>query len=211
MRTAVPAADRVAVAQSIAYDTSIFHEIESYWDFSPGMHNSAFSPEDLVSNFLGTYVGGRALAASGSFDSSATSEINALLASLGARSPSETAGALSLISGRGIQSLSLSDLRNNRYLSRRNFNLSPIVPWLVTGAPGCVTTPFPSAIPRSFPPAILAYYEVEFRVPAAAAGHVGTTLKSTAFAGAITTIKAHASSPMPPAGSGYGTTFETPW
>jgi len=47
-----------------AYQESIFHEIESYWDHSTGEHHSAFSPEDFVSNYLGTYVASQAIARS---------------------------------------------------------------------------------------------------------------------------------------------------
>jgi len=50
------------VARDAAYQESIFHEIESYWDHSTGEHHSAFSPEDFVSNYLGTYVASQAIA-----------------------------------------------------------------------------------------------------------------------------------------------------
>src|SRR2546430_10748342 len=63
----IPKEDRIDVARSIAYSQSIAYEIFEYWSNVPGFHNSAFSPEDLVSNFLGTYVAGVALAAKRSF------------------------------------------------------------------------------------------------------------------------------------------------
>ena len=45
------------LARSIAYDESIFYEIETYWSELLGNHHSAFSPEDMVSNLTGAYVG----------------------------------------------------------------------------------------------------------------------------------------------------------
>src|SRR5262249_45547108 len=57
-----PASD-ITVARAIALDAGLGHEILSYNSFSPGGHNSSFSPEDLCSNFLGTLVAERAIAA----------------------------------------------------------------------------------------------------------------------------------------------------
>jgi hypothetical protein len=204
IKTAVPAGDRIAVARSLAYDEAAFHEIESYWEFSPGKHLSAFSPEDLVSNFLGTYVAGKAIAAGGSFDTAMTTEINSLLTTLGARTPAQTSGAFATINGDWIKSLSLTDSVSNDYTRRRNFKLSPIVPSLVPGAPGCVATAWPGTVDQSLPAAIATYYEVEFDVPTHALAKIGSPrLKNTAFAAAIGTIKADAA-------ARYGASHEAP-
>ena len=56
----VPQGRWLAVAQAIANDHALGHEISSYDVHSPGGHNSAFSPEDLCSNFVGTVVARRA-------------------------------------------------------------------------------------------------------------------------------------------------------
>jgi hypothetical protein len=48
----IPAERMIDLAPSIAFDQSIYYEIETYWSNVAGNHHSAFAPEDLVSNFL---------------------------------------------------------------------------------------------------------------------------------------------------------------
>src|SRR5437667_445099 len=59
LRDITTPADQTAVAMSIAYDQSVWHEIASYWECQTGMHASSFSPEDCVSNKFGVYIGGK--------------------------------------------------------------------------------------------------------------------------------------------------------
>jgi uncharacterized protein DUF4056 len=203
MRTVVPPADVVATASSMAYDESVFHEIESYFAMTPGGHNSAFSPEDLVSNFLGAYVGGRALAAGWS-NATVTTELNALLSLLGAQPPTATQAAFNLIVGNGIIATSLGALMNNGYLTRRNFEVAPIQPWPVTGVPGCSSSAWPNSIPRSFGAAITGYYDTAFGTPPHAAPALGAIVRRSAFAASIGRIKAAAERT-------YGAKYATPW
>jgi hypothetical protein len=125
----IPKADRIDVARSIAYSQSIAYEIFEYWNRKPGFHNSAFSPEDFVSNFLGTYVGGVALGAKGSFDVAATKALNDLLAAVGARPPDDTKAAFKIIDKIYVKSIdNQADIFDPKLLKRRNFNTSPISP-----------------------------------------------------------------------------------
>jgi hypothetical protein len=112
--------DPIAAAQAIAYVDSWSHELIS---FGGNQDFSAFAPEDLPSNFLGTHIGAKALGMSGSggsFDATVDTLLSGLLASLGARSEAET--------NRVIQ-----DLKGNWWdtnwgvprLLRRNFESKP--------------------------------------------------------------------------------------
>jgi peptidoglycan hydrolase-like protein with peptidoglycan-binding domain len=118
-------ADVISVARAISLDDGLGHEIVSYDVFTPGMHNSAFSPEDLCSNFLGSLLAQRAIAAGGSFNSAVDSELDKLLTSLGAQSVSETQKAFGLINGRWISFAGPISLTQNTYLQRRNFTQTP--------------------------------------------------------------------------------------
>ncbi|MGI0036692.1 MAG: DUF4056 domain-containing protein, partial [Nitrososphaera sp.] len=71
----------IDVARRIAYDVGLGNEIATYYDMGVlgvdvGGHNSSFSPEDLCSNFLGTLLAERAIAAQGNFGNSVTAELN---------------------------------------------------------------------------------------------------------------------------------------
>lgn len=112
--------DPIATAQAIAFVDSWSHELGS---FNTLQDFSAFSPEDLPSNFLGTYVGARALAmggSGGSFNPAIDTLLAGLLASLGARSKADT-------------DVVIASLKNKWYetfppkLLRRNFDATPFV------------------------------------------------------------------------------------
>lgn len=115
----------IEIARAISLDDGLGHEIVSYDDFQPGMHNSAFSPEDLCSNFLGTLLAERAIAAGGSFDAAVDSELSKLLKSLDAQSVAETQKAFDLINGRWIRFKNATSLGSVQYLQRRNFSQVP--------------------------------------------------------------------------------------
>ena len=210
IKATVPAAQRIDVARSMAYDHSVFHEIYSYWNKVTGMHNSAFSPEDLVSNYLGTYVGGLALAAGGVFDTAVTTALNTLLADLGARPAADTRATFSLIIGRWITGSGVLDLRSNDYLRRRNFDVRPINPWLVPGAPGCAVTTWPVHVPKEIPLGISGLYEMDLAVPIIwLTGAMGKSrLLNSAFPAEIARIETNAALPPP---AGYGPNYKIPW
>ena len=99
-------ANPAETAASIAFDDALGHEIVS-WDFLlPGMRNSSFSPEDLVSNFLGCLVGQRAItrvaSSGGTFEAAATVELKSLLTSLDVQTKAETLAAFNLINNRWV-------------------------------------------------------------------------------------------------------------
>ena len=137
LTSTVPNTEWLEVARSIAFDDGLAHEINSYSSgrcnnsrFNvPGSHNSAFSPEDLCSNFLGTLVAERALIVGGIFASEVEQQIKTLLTNLDAQTLTETRNAFQLIDGRWVDSKILSfhplDTRSNCYLKRRNFTRNP--------------------------------------------------------------------------------------
>lgn len=205
---AIPKADRIEVARSIAYSQSVAYEIIEYWYNVPGFHNSAFSPEDLVSNFLGTYVAAQALQASGSFDTAATKALSDLLTLVGARAPADTMVAFQKIAGIYITSITnVVAFQSKDFLKRRNFNVSPISPCLIPGINGCSSTTFPSSIPTQFDPRISTYYDMSFSTPAdtrlgvkigSGQAHLGTSFQLSDFTKAIADIQADSQNPANP-------------
>jgi hypothetical protein len=210
IKSSVPSGDRIDTACSMAYDYSVYHEIVTWFIHLPGSHNSSFSPEDLVSNFLGAYVGGRTIAAGGAFDAAATKELASLLSLLDPRPPADTRAAFAAITNRWIDptpgAIDLGPYanagKNDRYVLRRNFDFNPINPWFAPGVTFCASTTWPATVPKSFDPRITGYYEVEFDLPPQAAA-VGSKVKNTDFATAIATIKTDAKTQ-------YGPDYATP-
>jgi hypothetical protein len=206
---AVPEADKVDVVRSITYDQSVVHEIFTYWDSRAGFHNSAFSPEDLVSNFLGTYVAGIALKGKGSFNAAATKALNDLMTALNARPPAGTTQAFNKIAG--VYVTAPNDYLKLRFLKRRNFNVKEISPCIIPGITGCTSTTFPSTIPRKFDDRIKTYYDLEFTTPddffarrfSKARAKIGVSLKLSGFDAAIDAIKADAAI-IPDYGPNFG-------
>lgn len=125
------------LAQSIAFDDAFSHEIATYTVMSPGGHNSAFSPEDLCSNFLGTLVAARALTAGGTFATEAESQARSLLTSLDAQNETETRASFARISTRWVDLSLTFAITRDGYLRRRNFTRDPFK----TGHPSDATTP----------------------------------------------------------------------
>lgn len=141
------------VARAIAYDAGLGHEIATYYDMGTlgvdvGGHNSSFSPEDLCSNFLGTLLAERAIAAGGDFNTAVTTGLQTLILDLGGQSPSVTLGAFNLVNGRWVnfsRANFYQSITRPGYLMRRNF--TPI-PWPAGHSsdkppPSYVTTPLP--------------------------------------------------------------------
>jgi len=133
LRSTAPKTEWLGLARSIAYDDALAHEIAWYWNRLAGAHNSAFSPEDLCSNYLGTVVAARALLSASAtprttFVGEAETQLRLLLTSLDAQTETETKKAFALISRRWVDETQVEDLLPGpKYLRRRNF--SP-VPWL---------------------------------------------------------------------------------
>ncbi len=200
----IPQNDHIRVARSIAYDQGLFHEITSYWVPGVGNHTSSFSPEDLVSNFVGTYIAERAIKAlkagkyTGDFNKAATAELLIFLKRVKTLPKNKAIEAFDQIKGRWVASKDFSD---PRYLKRRNFNVAPIVPWLVLDEPACKPLTLPPDFKKDFPPDTKTFYEIEFNVG-------GTTLKTSEFDREIKKIKTQAGKPE--ADGGYGSNFDQP-
>jgi len=188
LTSAVPAAQWLETARSIAFDDALGHEIKTYHDtLIPGGHNSAFSPEDLCSNFLGTLVAARALIAGGNFSTEVESQTQSLLTSLNAQSLAETQAAFGLIDGRWVVS-GLLGPGDPRYLRRRNFTRIPFK----AGHPSDASTP--SFVTAAFALATLPY---DYRHTA------GMTFARADFPTEISTIKTDARTQ-------YGPDFDKP-
>lgn len=131
VRHARTATQMVQVARSIAFDDSIAYEVKTYTERTPGGHNSSFSPEDLVSNLLGTWVAGEAIrrmgtSGGGTFPREVDSVLGWLCRNHGAQNTAATLREFGRIRPRWIDG---SPVFPN-FLKRRNF--API-PWLVHG------------------------------------------------------------------------------
>jgi hypothetical protein len=112
----------IKVARAISYVDALGHEIWTYDMFGlPGGHNSSFSPEDLCSNFLGTLLAERAIAAGGGFNAAVTKELGTMISALDGQTVAESRTAFNLINGCWVNFGSRLDLGNNDYLRRRNF------------------------------------------------------------------------------------------
>ena len=134
----IPAADRVAVARAICYDNSFAYEIWTY-DLRtlPGQHNSAFSPEDLPSNYFGTLLAADAIAAGGSFNAAVTTALTTMINSLAPQTVAESLNAFNLIRSRWVNFTGPNSILSQDYLRRRNFDR---IPWK-TSHPSDVPTP----------------------------------------------------------------------
>lgn len=137
LKTALPD-DRAVwadVAERAAYDDLLGYEMWTYGfrafahPVGLGVFSSAFSPEDVVSNYVGVHLGRQMLLAAGDFNQNATSGIDAALRELGAVSTAETAAKLEQISGDWVErSGGLRIALESGFLLKRNFERKP---WLV--------------------------------------------------------------------------------
>jgi hypothetical protein len=92
---------------------------------SPGGHNSAFSPDDLCSNFVGTVVARQAIGAGGRFAAQVATKLKGVFTALRAQTPAETRKAFDLINGRWVDFTGPASVLHNDYLKRRNFTRLP--------------------------------------------------------------------------------------
>ncbi|MEP6689606.1 MAG: DUF4056 domain-containing protein [Gemmatimonadaceae bacterium] len=134
-------ADPLETAAAIAFEDARGHEIVSWDTLAPGGRNSSFSPEDLVSNFLGTVVARRAIARMATpgvtFAAASTKELNDMLTSLDAQTETESDKAFNLINHRWVDFGGTLSLGSNSYLLRRNFSRVPFK----AGHPSDAATP----------------------------------------------------------------------
>jgi hypothetical protein len=228
---AIPPAEYVGVAQAMAYTESVVHEIETYWrietralvpdDVAAGGHNSSFSPEDIVSNFLGTVVGGRAIESmkagrAPTFDEAVENELGNLLVAVGGKggTAARTRDAFAKIDGIWFTRPAAGKAFFLLKLNRRNFGTTPDAmgfdPWIVPGVTGCTGTTWPATIPRSVSATAASYFTAVYEIPLylriafrMIGPNVGSTLDRTDFAKCITAIKADAA-------TRYGTKFDKP-
>ena len=185
LTSTAPAREWMELARSIAFDDSLAHEIVTYSSFTPGGHNSAFSPEDLCSNYLGTVVAQRALDAGGTFVTEAESQLRALLTSLDAQSDAETRASFARISRRWVDVSLTGTVLRDGYLRRRNFTRDP---WKTGHSSDSATPAFVVA-----PFSLTAGYDYE----------VPGSFTRTDFTAQIAAIKADAA-------TRYGPDFGTP-
>ena len=135
---------RSNVAQAIAYQDSVGYEIHTFDSMHPGGHNSSFSPEDLVSNYLGTWVAAEAIRRSENpphlpFAREVDNVLGWVVRTYGGQSQAGTDAAFSYITSRGWISGSIF---NNDFLRRRNFTRTPwLVPHVRFGSPTTATLP----------------------------------------------------------------------
>lgn len=124
---AVPAADWIKAARAIAYAESYGHELSSYYNPAPGLHNSSFSPEDLPSNYLGTWLAEQSDYTKGNvlYNSSVSTKLSALLTDLGAQTPAVTQAAFDKVKSRWINYTNAASIFDSTYLRRRNFTRTP--------------------------------------------------------------------------------------
>ena len=155
---------RLQLAQSAAYDESIFYEIETYWSKRTGEHHSAFSPEDMVSNLVGTYVAARAIRAVQAeeldFDTAMTQALSETLDRLGAVPAEETRRALFAVEGAWFA----GSPQTLTYLQRRNFAYDPVKPWRLGGIKSCADRALFLDPIRPLP-RLHRYYAVSYKLP----------------------------------------------
>jgi hypothetical protein len=164
------------IARSVAYDVSIMYEISTYPVISildPGKHASAFSPEDLVSNFLGTHIAAKAIrkeivggseSSTAIYDREVANELRNLLGKL---KPLDKAGAIQAldnIGDRWIRTGVIVPGLDTLHLKRRNFIFEEITPWIVSDVDGCDSSPvfFPDDIERKLPDETRSFYTIFF-------------------------------------------------
>ena len=173
----VPRTRFVGVAQAIANDGALGHEVATYDEHVAGGHNSAFSPEDLCSNFLGTLVARMAISTGGNFSRKVDVALAKVLKDLKAQTPAESQKAFDKIKTRWVKFASSSSFFDDDYLQRRNFSRRPFK----AGHPSDATTP--GWVMTSLADAETFY---EFKHTA------GKVIPKSDFASEITRIRTHA-------------------
>lgn len=194
----------ILLAQRIAYEMAIWHEIITWF---PASHQrySAFSPEDNYSNLLGTYMGADALRNSKPFEDAVVDAIQDWLTRLKAQSGAETRQAFTAVQGRWWQN-TLNPLADDAILRRHFDALGTVTPWLVPSFSPCRhETAFPLAVPETGPggEVLSSLYRLELGVTSAlptaalavtARGRTGGPITPNDFGSLIAFIRADAKS-----------------
>jgi len=120
------------LAMSTAYDDGLGYEIMAYGvrflgkPVAFGMFPSAFSPEDLTSNYLGVHLAREALLRGGDFNQEMTRGLAAAFKEMDAVSPDQTREALEAIKGRWMKRITGPAVLYKRdSLLRRDFERMP--------------------------------------------------------------------------------------
>lgn len=150
-------AERLLIAQRAAYALTVWHEIatgtgqDTISIFSEAF--SAFSPEDLYSDLLGTWVGAQSVLDARPYDEAAQRWTQALLQTLGAQGLTSTRHGLDQVEGDWWRKD--VPLPNAHLLKRRNFSFEPpLLPWQVPrpAQVGCPTVrPHLAELPTTLP------------------------------------------------------------
>ncbi len=160
------------VAQRVALDLSIWHEIASWYGFSlvPVFPErlSAFSPEDFYSNVIGTELGVRAYRSPQPFDDAMNHELVAATQALDPVPGAVTRRAFQLIDGLWWDSRRF--VPDTDMVTRRSLAIGPVVtPWRVPGGDAALcggrdlpaqTIEAPERTPSG--EALATYYRLEF-------------------------------------------------
>jgi hypothetical protein len=133
----VPRTRFVGIAQAIANDDALGHEVVSYDKHTLGNHHSAFSPEDLCSNFLGTLVARMAISTGGIFSRKVDVALTKVLKDLGVQTAAESQKAFDKIKTKWVNFIDSQSFLNDDYLRRRNFTRNPFK----AGHPSDAATP----------------------------------------------------------------------
>jgi hypothetical protein len=133
------------VAMTAANQDGLGYEIFTYGvrlnhkPLGMGMMSSAFSPEDLTSNYVGTYLAREALLSGEDFNAHMTAGINRVMTELEAVSPKETGEAMEKMKGHWMKRISgPASFFAWDSLLRRDFLR---MPWFVPGTEGTPSTP----------------------------------------------------------------------
>lgn len=132
----------IAIAQWSAFQLSIWHEIATWfgWSWSPTFSErvSAFSPEDIYSNLVGTRVAGavafdRSARTDDLYNRSVDAWLKVVLAELGATSRKKGREAMRAVDGLWWDSRAM--LPDTALVLRRNLDVGPtLTPWLIPDA-----------------------------------------------------------------------------
>ncbi|MBK6940313.1 MAG: DUF4056 domain-containing protein [Planctomycetes bacterium] len=120
----------IRIAQRVAYELGVWHEIRTFWD---SQEFSSFSPEDNFSNLVGTFVAADALRDPRPFDVAMTALLSSKLTALGAKPRADTVTFMNGVTtnpGRWFE----TGLVFDRAVRRHFGALGTVVPWLAKGA-----------------------------------------------------------------------------
>ena len=145
--------DILILAQRITYELAVWHEIRTYYGvpthFPVSEVQSAFSPEDLYSNLLGTYIGRWALESDGPYEQEVGKEIQKFFIKVGeVKTEEETKAAMDNVLGVWWQRVSLPSKKF--LLSWNTEAYGELKPWIIPDHAKFFNTPthlYPLPVP----------------------------------------------------------------